>query len=117
VVFQYVAGIYECGISANAFPMHRVAFTIISKPLAPSNAWMIHRLIVLATVPDHSFASGSGLEPNYCQICSPGFKFTRTVNLSTVEWTAANVSGFDGLSPGCPVGPSVTSYNALDFAV
>jgi len=68
-------------------------------------------------VPDRHFWSGSGSEPNRCQIGGPGCQHTRIVNSGTVQFKSPNPSGFGGLSAGCPVGPSVDLYNVLVFAV
>jgi hypothetical protein len=42
--------------------------------------------LVLAMVPDSSFGSGTGSEPNRCQFGSLGRHITRTVNSGTVRW-------------------------------
>ena len=42
--------------------------------------------VVLATVPDRLFGSGSGPNPNRGQIAGPGCQSTRTVNSGTVRW-------------------------------
>jgi len=73
--------------------------------------------VVLATGPDRFFGTRSELELFCCQIRSPGRQDTRNVSWGTVRWTALNPSRLDRLSAGCPAGPSVYSYNALDFAV
>ena len=73
--------------------------------------------LVLATVPDRHLGSGSGSEPNRCQIGGPGCQHTRTVNSGTVRCKSPNQSGLGGLSAGRPAGPSVDLYNVLIFAV
>jgi len=73
--------------------------------------------IVLATVPDHHFGSGSGSKPNRCQIGGPGCQHTRTVNSGTVRCKSPKPSGLGRLSAGRPAGPSVDLYNVLVFAV
>jgi len=82
---------------------------ILAAPLEP--------LVVLATVPDRHFGSGSGSELNRCQIGGPGCQHTRTVNPGTVRCKSPNPSGLGGLSAGHPAGPSVDLYNVLIFAV
>ena len=66
---------------------------------------------------DRSCRAGSVLEPNCRQIRCSGRQYTRAVNSGPVQWTSSNPSELGGLSAGCPVGPSVDSYNALAFAV
>jgi len=74
--------------------------------------------VVLATVPDRHFGSGSGSKPNRCQIGGPGsIQQTRTVNSGTVRCKCPNPSGLGVLSAGHPAGPSVDLYNVLVFAV
>jgi hypothetical protein len=72
---------------------------------------------VLATVADRHFGSGSGSEPNRCQIGGPGCQHTRTVDSGTVRCKSPNTSGLGGLSAGRTAGPSVDLYNVLVFAV
>jgi len=73
--------------------------------------------LVLATVPDRHFRSGSGSEPNRCQIGRWGCQHTRTVDSGTVRCKSPNPSGLGGLSAGRTAGPSVDLYNVLVFAV
>jgi len=75
--------------------------------------------LVLAMDPEHRFGSGheSGLEPNRQQILNLGRQYTRTVNSSTVQWSAPNPSSLGWLSAGCAAGLSVQSYNGLAFGV
>ena len=73
--------------------------------------------IVLATVPDRHFGSGSGSELNRCQIGGPGCQYTRTVNSGLVRCNSPNPSELGRLSAGRPAGPSVDLYNVLVFAV
>ena len=73
--------------------------------------------VVLATVPDCHFGSGSGSEPNCCQIGGPGCHHTRSVDSGTVRCKSPNPSELGGLSAGRTVGPSVDLYNVLVFAV
>jgi len=47
---------------------------------------------VIATVPDSCFRSGSGSDPNHCQIGGPGHQYTSTINLSTAQWQSHNPS-------------------------
>jgi hypothetical protein len=54
--------------------------------------------VVLATVPDRHFGSGSGSKLNRCQIGGPGCQHTRTVNSGTVRCKSPNPSGLGGLS-------------------
>ena len=68
-------------------------------------------------VPDRHFGSGSGSEPNRCQIGCAGCQHTQTVNSSTVRCKSPNPAGLGELSVGRPVGPSVDLYNVLVFAV
>jgi len=68
---------------------------------------------VLTTVLDRHFGSGSGSEPNPCQISGLGCQHTQTVNSGTVRCKSPNPSGLGGLSVGRPVGPSVDLYNIL----
>jgi hypothetical protein len=79
--------------------------------------WRCGQLLVLATVPDRHFGSGSGSEPNRCQIGGPGCQHTRTVDSGTVRCKSPNPSGLGGLSAGRTAGPSVDLYNVLVFAV
>jgi hypothetical protein len=79
--------------------------------------WVAELLVVLATVPDRHFGSGSGSEPNRCQIGGPGCQHTRTVDSGTVRCKSPNPSGLGGLSAGRTAGPSVDLYNVLVFAV
>jgi len=74
-------------------------------------------LVVLETVPDRHFGSGSGSEPNHCQTGGPGCQHTRTVDSGTVRCKSTNPSGLGGLSAGRTAGPSVDLYNVLVFAV
>jgi hypothetical protein len=74
-------------------------------------------LLVLVTVLDCLFGSGSGSELNRCQIGGRGCHYTRTVNWCTVRCKSPNQSGLGGLSAGCPAGPSVDVFNVLVFAV
>jgi hypothetical protein len=47
----------------------------------------IHQsLVVLATVPDRYFGSGSRSKPHSCQIGGPGRQYTRTAHADTVPW-------------------------------
>jgi len=71
---------------------------------------------VLATVPDRHFGSGSGSEPNRCQIGGPGCQYTRIVNAGPVRCKSPNPCELGGLSAGHPAGPSVDLYNVLVFA-
>jgi len=73
--------------------------------------------LVLATVLDHHFGSGSGSEPNQCQIGGLGCKYTRTIHSGTVQQNTPYPSALGRYSAGCPVGPSVNTYNVLAFAV
>jgi len=73
--------------------------------------------VVLATVPDRHFGSGSVSEPNRCQIGGPGCQHTRSVDSGTVRCKSPNPSGLGGLSAGRTAGPSVDLYNVLVFAV
>jgi len=43
-------------------------------------------LLVLATVPDRQFGSGSLSKPNRCQIDCPGRQYTWTAHSGTVPW-------------------------------
>jgi len=72
---------------------------------------------VWATVPDRHSSSGSGSEPNRCQIGGPGCQYSRTDNSGTVRCQYSNLSELGGLSAGRPAGPSVDLYNVLVFAV
>ena len=74
-------------------------------------------VVVLATVPDCRFGSGSGLEPNCRQIGGLGCQHTQTVNSCMVRSKSPNQSKLGGVSVDCPAGLSVDSYNALAFAV
>jgi hypothetical protein len=67
----------------------------------------------LATVPDRHFGSGSGSEPNCCQIGGSDFQQTRTVNSGTVRCKSPNPFGLGRVVSG----PSVDLYNVLVFAV
>ena len=73
--------------------------------------------MVLATVLNRRFGSGSVSQLNCCQIGSPGCQYTRTINSGTVQCKSPNLSELGGLSSGHAAGPSVDSYNALVFAV
>jgi len=73
--------------------------------------------IVLATIPDRHFGSGSGSKLNGCQIGGLGFQLTRTAHSGMVPWKTPNPSELGGLSAGRPAGPSIDSYKALEFAV
>lgn len=73
--------------------------------------------IVLATVVDGHFASGSGSEPNWSQIGGLGRKLIRTVNWGTIELASPYPSQLGGFSPGCPAGPSVNTYNMFAIAI
>ena len=73
--------------------------------------------VVLATVPDRHFGSGSWSEPNRRQIGGPGCQHTRTVDSDRVRCKSPNPSGLGGLSAGRTAGPSVDLYNVLVFAV
>ena len=73
--------------------------------------------IVLATVPDRQFGSGSGYKLNSGQIGGPGHQETRTVHSGTVRWGTTNPSELGMFSAGRPVGPAIDSYKALVFAV
>jgi len=42
--------------------------------------------VVLAMVPDRHFGSGSGSQPNRCEIGGPGRPYTRTAHSGTVPW-------------------------------
>jgi hypothetical protein len=72
---------------------------------------------VLATVPDSHFASGSGSEPNHCQIAGPSCQPIRTVNSGMVRCKSPNPSGLGRFSVCFPAGTSVDLYNVLVFAV
>jgi len=72
--------------------------------------------IVLATVLDRQFRSGTRSEPNRCQIGGPGCQYTRTINSGPVRCKSPNPSELGGLSAGRPAGPSVDLYNVLVFA-
>jgi len=68
-------------------------------------------------VPDLNIGSGSGSKLNYCQIDSPGCRYTRTVNLVSVQQISPNQSERGGLPAGRLADHSVDSYNAPVFAV
>jgi len=53
--------------------------------------------MVLATVPDRHFGSGSRSKPNHCQMEGPGRQSTRTVNSGTVRRKTPNPSEMGGL--------------------
>ena len=72
-------------------------------------------LLELTMVPDCPFQFRSATKPNCYKIGSPGRQDTQTVNLGTLQWKSPNRSELGGLSAGCPVGPSVDSYNAFVF--
>jgi hypothetical protein len=72
--------------------------------------------IVIARILDHRCGSRSGLEPNCFKIGGLNCQNTWTVKWGTVQWYSPNPSEMGGLSVGCPVGPSVDSYNAFAFA-
>jgi hypothetical protein len=69
--------------------------------------------VVIAMIPDPHFGSGSGSEPNFCQMGGPCYEHTQTVNLGTVRCKSPNLSGLGGLSADCPEGSSVDLYNVL----
>jgi hypothetical protein len=69
--------------------------------------------LVLATVLERHFGSGSGSEPTRCQIGGPGCQHTPTVNSGTVRCKSPNPSWLGGLSAGRPAGPAVDLYNIL----
>jgi len=48
--------------------------------------WELHLCVVLATVPDRHFGTGSRSKPNCCQIGGPGRQSTRTAHSGTVPW-------------------------------
>ena len=73
--------------------------------------------VVSMTVLDRHFGSGSGSEPNHCQMGGPGCLQTRTVNSGTVRWKSPNPSALGWSSAGRPACPSVDFYNVLVFAV
>jgi len=73
--------------------------------------------VVLAMVLDRHFGSGSRSEPSRCQIGGPGCQSTRTVDSGTVPSTSPYPSEQGGLSAGCTVGPVVSTYNMLAFAI
>lgn len=49
-------------------------------------------LVVLTTVLDCCFGSGSGSEPNCRRLCGPGGGFSRTINSDMVRWLSPNPS-------------------------
>ena len=73
--------------------------------------------LVLATVSDRHFGYGSESKANRCQLGGPGRQYTRTAQSGTVPWITPNPSELSGLSAGRPVGPSIDSHKALEFAV
>ena len=66
--------------------------------------------IVLATVPECHFGSGSRSILNRCQTGGPGFQYSRTVNPGMARWKSPNLSELAGLYAGRPVGPSIDSH-------
>lgn len=81
-------------------------------------AWYIlYPGIVIATVLDSHFGSGSGSRPNHCQIGGPGCRQSRTINLGTCRWKSPNQTESGGLLAGPPAGPSIASYKALVVGV
>jgi len=73
--------------------------------------------LLLATVLDCHFGSGSRLELNHSQIGSLRSQYTETVDSGTVQSTSPYKSEFGGFSVGCSAGPSVNTYNMLAFAI
>ena len=73
--------------------------------------------LVFAMVPERHFGSGSGLEPNRCQIGGLGCQHTRTVDSGPVRCKSPNPSGLGWMSAGRTAGPTVDLYNVLVFAV
>jgi len=92
---------------------------VVTTVAATASAGHFHTepTVVLATILDRHFGSGSGSKPNRCQNGSPGRQKTRTAHLVTVPWKTPNPSELGGLSAGRPAGPSLDSYKAVEFAV
>jgi hypothetical protein len=64
-----------------------------------------------------SNSSGCMLELNRRQIGSPGWQYTGSVDLGTVQSTSPYQSELGGSSECPPPGPSVTTYTALAFPI
>jgi len=60
---------------------------------------------------DICLSSESGRDWNYSQI-----QFTLTIPFGTVQWVYPKPSDLGSVQAGYPVGPSVSSINALTFA-
>ena len=80
--------------------------------------WFINLVhLMLATVPDRNFGSGSGSKLHRRQIGSPGRQATQTVHLGTVWWYTPNQSELGGLTAGRSAGAAIDSNKPLVFAV
>jgi len=102
----------------------RACATASAKNISVRTAWprqsgrpLSEPSLVLATVLDRHFGYGPGSKPNSCQIGGPGRQLTQSTHSGTVPWWTPNPFESGGLSAGCPVGPSIDSYKALEFAV
>jgi len=73
--------------------------------------------LMLATVPDRHFGTGSGTIPERHRIGCPGWEYTQTGNSGTVRWYTPNQSELAGLSAGRLAVPSLVSIKALAFGV
>jgi len=72
--------------------------------------------LVLATVLDCRFKSGSRSKLNDCQRSCPDRHFTRTVNWNMIRCKSPSQSELGWLSADCPAGLSTDSDNSLAFA-
>jgi len=76
-----------------------------------------NQCILLVMFADRHFGSGSGFNPNLCQMGGRGCQTTQTVDTGTVWWSSPNPSESGGMSAVHPAGSSMDSTRALTFGV
>ena len=85
--------------------------------LSAQFTWFLTLGLVLATVADCHFGSGSGSKPNHCQNNGPDCQSTQTVDSGIVRWWVSNPAELGRLSAGRPANASIDWIKALAFAL